>query len=79
MAALKDIVAKRFLDDILGSVCKPGQWKVLVLDHLSTRIMSACCKMQDVMTKGVTRKWSLSPHAGPVSLSPHTQTHTHTH
>ncbi|CAI8007026.1 Syntaxin-binding protein 1 [Geodia barretti] len=67
MAALKDIVAKRFLDDILGSVCKPGQWKVLVLDHLSTRIMSACCKMQDVMTKGVTLVESLDKSRQPLA------------
>jgi len=54
--ALKDVVAKRVLEDILSSLHKEGLWKVLILDHLSTRIISSCCKMSDVMSKGITRE-----------------------
>jgi syntaxin-binding protein 1 len=52
--SLKDLVAKRILDDILGPIFKLGQWRVLVLDSLSTSIVSSCCKMHDVMSKGIT-------------------------
>ena len=30
-----------------------GQWKVLVLDEVSTRIISACCRMFDITEEGV--------------------------
>ena len=55
-------------------VLTPHTMQVLVLDHMSTRIMSACCKMQDVMTKGVTRKL-YTPHS--YVCAHHTHTHTH--
>ena len=29
---------------------------MLVLDHPSTRIISSCCRMHEIMDKGVTRK-----------------------
>ncbi|CAI8048958.1 Syntaxin-binding protein 1 [Geodia barretti] len=52
--SLKDLVSKRILDDILGPLFKLGEWRVLVLDQLSTSIVSSCCRMHDVMSKGIT-------------------------
>lgn len=53
--ALKAVVATRVLDEILGPLHKKNSaWKVLILDKLSTRIISSCCKMHDVMSKGIT-------------------------
>lgn len=65
--ALKEVAAKRFLDDILGSVYREGHWKVLILDHLSTRIISACCNMVDVMSKAITLVEALEKKRQPLT------------
>jgi len=43
-----------------------SKWKILVLDKLSVRIMSACCKMKDVIDEGITLVEDLSKNRQPM-------------
>ncbi|CAL8106043.1 unnamed protein product [Calicophoron daubneyi] len=52
--ALKQAVAKKIMDEVIAPLKMAKDWKVLVLDHLATRIISSCCKMHEIMNSGIT-------------------------
>jgi hypothetical protein len=54
MPTVKDASQHILLDAIRSVVPSNGQWKVLVLDPETTKIISSCCRMFDIMEDGVT-------------------------
>ncbi|XP_074979867.1 syntaxin-binding protein 2-like [Caretta caretta] len=53
-SGVKAVVRKKILSVVLHSVKKEREWKVLIMDHPSTRILSSCCTMSDIVDEGIT-------------------------
>merc|ERR1719242_791059 len=60
--ALKNLVGQRIMNDVIRATIKahnkggPGkiEWRVLVVDNLSMKMVSACTKMHELSAEGIT-------------------------
>eukprot|EP01036_Dinobryon_divergens_P036431 gene36431-47435_t len=60
--SMREIVQKKFLDDVLGAAAASSTtgWMVLVMDDRATRVISSALSMYDVMEKKITLVESLA-------------------
>ncbi|XP_033936910.1 syntaxin-binding protein 3 [Pseudochaenichthys georgianus] len=51
---LKRIVWKKIKDTIITDCRNSEVWKILILDPFTTKLLSSCCKMSDLMSEKIT-------------------------
>uniref|UniRef100_A0A672TDF4 Syntaxin-binding protein 3-like n=1 Tax=Sinocyclocheilus grahami TaxID=75366 RepID=A0A672TDF4_SINGR len=63
---LKRIVWQRIKDTLIADCRKSEVWKILILDQFTTRLLSSCCKMSNLMSEGITIVEDLHKNREPV-------------
>lgn len=51
---LRKVVWKKIQDTIIADCRKSEVWKILMLDEFTTKLLSSCCKMSDLMAEKIT-------------------------
>ena len=75
MADLQEIVRQRILNEVVGlrkgnsSHSEKLQWKLLIVDDITLKVVSACLQMAQLATEGVSNVEHIHKHREPNSLS----------
>ncbi|XP_072919520.1 syntaxin-binding protein 3 isoform X1 [Hemitrygon akajei] len=52
--SLKRVLWQKIKKLILDDCLEAGEWKILILDHYTTRLLSSCCKVSTLMAEKIT-------------------------
>ncbi|NP_001076884.1 syntaxin-binding protein 3 [Bos taurus] len=51
---LKSVVWQKIKATVFDDCKKEGEWKILLLDEFTTKLLASCCKMTDLLAEGIT-------------------------
>ncbi|XP_040855038.1 syntaxin-binding protein 3 isoform X3 [Ochotona curzoniae] len=51
---LKSVVWQKIKTTVFDDCKKEGEWKIMLLDEFTTKLLASCCKMTDLLEEGIT-------------------------
>ncbi|XP_012887302.1 PREDICTED: syntaxin-binding protein 3 [Dipodomys ordii] len=51
---LKSVVWQKIKSAVFDDCKKEGEWKIMLLDEFTTKLLASCCKMTDLLEEGIT-------------------------